>query len=103
MEKAYICKLFQSSNMLTDKDIKLIISGGEAFNAEFKVAVPAKLKELTEEVCAFANSAGGFLLIGVDNKNQIQGVEIDNTKRSAIQNAIREISPALYSVTKKTR
>ncbi|MDR1793466.1 MAG: putative DNA binding domain-containing protein [Bacteroidales bacterium] len=83
--------------MLTGEDIKLIISGGEAFNAEFKVAVPVKIRELTEEVCAFANSAGGFLLIGVDDKNQIQGVEINNAKRSAIQNSIREISPALYT------
>jgi ATP-dependent DNA helicase RecG len=83
--------------MLTETDIKMILGGGEAYNAEFKVAVPSKLKELVEEVCAFANSAGGYLLIGIDNRSVVVGVKIDNSKRSAIQNAIREISPALYT------
>lgn len=32
---------------------------------EFKVRVPNKLKELSEEICAFANAAGGVLLIRV--------------------------------------
>ncbi len=45
--------------MITAEEIKLLVSSGEGYNAEFKVAVPTKVKELTEEVCAFANSAGG--------------------------------------------
>jgi len=57
--------------------------------------VPSKLKDLSSEVCAFANSAGGTVLIGVDDSNIIQGVTIDNSKRSSIQNSIREISPPL--------
>lgn len=77
------------------EEIKHIISSGEGYNAEFKVRVPQKVKELTQEICAFANAAGGTLLIGVDDDNAIQGVEIDNSKRSAIQNSIREISPKI--------
>jgi len=57
--------------------------------------VPSKLKELSEEICAFANAAGGLLLIGVGDDNQIIGAEIDNGKRSAIQNALNEINPHL--------
>ncbi len=57
--------------------------------------MPSKLKDLSSEVCAFANSAGGTVLIGVDDSNIIQGVTIDNSKRSSIQNSIREISPPL--------
>ena len=80
---------------LTPEEIKSIVGSGEGFNAEFKVRVPAKVRELSQEVCAFANSGGGYLLIGVNDNGQIEGINIDNSKRSAIQNAIREISPAI--------
>jgi len=50
-------------------------------------------------VCQFC---GGVLLIGVSDDNIIHGVEIDNAKRSAIQNSLNEINPHLptdfYSV-----
>jgi len=80
--------------MLTARNIKVLIESGEGYNAEFKVQLPKKLKELVEEVCAFSNAAGGYLFLGVDNRNTIKGIEIDNTRRSAVQNAIREILPA---------
>lgn len=81
--------------MLTPSEIKSIITAGEGYNAEFKVSVPSKIKEITEEVCAFANASGGVVLIGVDDVNTIKGITIDNAKRSAIQNSINEISPVI--------
>lgn len=81
--------------MLTSDDIKLLLASGEGYNAEFKLSVPTKVKEITEEVCAFANAAGGVLLIGVNDANEIKGVSIDNAKRSAIQNSLNEITPHL--------
>lgn len=81
--------------MLSSEDIKNIASSGEGYNAEFKVSIPNKVKELTEEVCAFSNASGGVLLIGVDDQNTIQGVQISNSKRSAIQNSLNEIMPTL--------
>ncbi len=81
--------------MLNPTEIKSIIASGEGYNAEFKVSIPNKIKEITEEVCAFANASGGVVLIGVDDANTIKGITIDNAKRSAIQNSINEISPAL--------
>jgi ATP-dependent DNA helicase RecG len=81
--------------MLTPTEIKSIITAGEGYNAEFKVSLPSKIKEITEEVCAFANASGGVLLIGVDDANTIKGITIDNAKRSAIQNSINEISPVI--------
>ena len=82
--------------MLTADDIQLNIAGGEGYNAEFKVSVPAKVREISEEVCAFANAAGGVVLIGIDDKNRLKGTTIDNAKRSAIQHSIGEITPTLY-------
>ncbi|GBL35248.1 hypothetical protein EMGBS15_08430 [Filimonas sp.] len=81
--------------MITANDIKLLVALGEGYNAEFKVSVPSKVRELTEEVCAFANAAGGVLLLGVNDANEIKGISIDNVKRSAIQNSLGDISPHL--------
>ncbi|MFA9195933.1 ATP-binding protein [Flavobacterium sp. FBOR7N2.3] len=81
--------------MLNPTEIKSIVASGEGYNAEFKVSIPSKIKEITEEVCAFANASGGVVLIGVDDANNIKGITIDNAKRSAIQNSINEISPVL--------
>lgn len=88
--------------MLTPEEIISIARGGEGYNADFKKSVPSKVRELSQDVCAFANSEGGYVLIGIDNDDRIVGATIDNTKRSAIQDAIRDISPAInvntYSV-----
>jgi ATP-dependent DNA helicase RecG len=54
------------------------------------------VRELAGEVCAFANADGGMVLIGVNDQNIIVGVSIDNSKRSAIQNSISEITPSLH-------
>lgn len=82
--------------MLNEKNIKSLIASGEGYNVEFKVGIPSKIKDVTEEICAFANAAGGSLLLGVDDNNIVQGVVFNNAKRSALQNSINEISPALH-------
>ena len=88
--------------MLTADQIKGLIKGGEGYNVDFKRSVPSKVKELSEEATGFSNASGGYILIGVDNEGKILGASIDNNKRSAIQDTVGEISPALkceiYSV-----
>ena len=81
--------------MLDANDILRMVKDGEGRNVDFKRSVPSKVRELSEEVCGFANSSGGYVLIGVSDGNQIIGAEIDNSKRSAIQDSIGEISPKL--------
>lgn len=82
--------------MITGEDIKRMSERGEGYNVDFKVAVPPKVREITEEVCSFANAAGGYVLIGIDDHGIVKGTLIDNAKRSAIQSSIGEISPALH-------
>ncbi len=82
--------------MLSISEIQSIIASGEGYNAEFKVCFPSKIREITQELCAFANAAGGTLLIGVDDKNIIKGISFDNSTRSVLQNSINDISPSLY-------
>lgn len=88
--------------MFTSEELREIINGGEGSRVEFKRSVPSKVRELTEEVCGFANAVGGYLVIGVDDNNNIVGEDINNAKRAAIEGSISEISPAvryeLYSV-----
>lgn len=81
--------------MLTTETIQSLVDSGEGYNVEFKVRVPSKVRELTEEICAFANADGGYLLIGVDDSGKIAGAELGNDKRSAIQGSISEMSPTL--------
>ena len=86
----------QAFSMITADEIKLMSARGESYNVDFKVSVPQKVRDITEEVCSFANAAGGYVLIGIDNQGVITGASIDNAKRSAIQGSIGEISPALH-------
>jgi len=79
--------------MLTAEEIISIANSGEGYNVDFKLRVPSKVSELSHDVCAFANSEGGYLLIGIDNNGKIVGINIDNDKRSAIQSAIHAVSP----------
>lgn len=80
---------------MTSEQLNIILQEGEGFNVEFKQALPSKLRELAEEICAFANAAGGILLIGIKDDNTICGIEIDNSTRSRISDVIKAIDPPL--------
>ena len=82
--------------MITTQQIKEFTILGEGKNVDFKRSVPSKVREITEEVCSFANTDGGYVIIGIDNHNQIVGTVIDNNTRSAIQGSIGEVSPTLH-------
>ena len=82
--------------MLNIDNIQSLIDNGEGYNVEFKVRVPSKVRELTEEICAFANADGGYVLVGVDDNGQVVDTNLENDKRSAIQGSISEISPTLH-------
>ena len=60
-------------SMTNTETIQSLIDSGEGYNVEFKVRVPSKVRELTEEICAFANADGGYLLIGINDNGQIIG------------------------------
>ena len=64
--------------MLNTETIQSLIDSGEGYNVEFKVRVPSKVRELTEEICAFANADGGYLLIGVDDNGQVYSNDSTN-------------------------
>jgi ATP-dependent DNA helicase RecG len=56
-------------------NILSIIKQGESDTVEFKVCFQ---KEVIESIVAFANSKGGKIFIGIDNRGNITGVDILN-------------------------
>lgn len=86
---------------MTSQELLAVVSMGEGYEAEFKIALPSKIRELTEEICAFANAAGGRLILGVSDDNTIVGITLDNSHLSRIQNGISEIKPRLNCTLEK--
>ena len=55
------------------------IKSGESINIEFKVEVPKKSEKYIKSVIAFANTAGGKIVIGVDDEtHEVVGVDKDD-------------------------
>ena len=64
---------------------------GESKNIEYKVVVPDKSEKYMKTVVAFANTQGGRLVIGIDDKtHQVVGVDNDSLFQAmdALTNAI---------------
>ena len=80
---------------MTDKQIKNLILTGEGYHIEFKQALD---KTLIEEVCAFANSSGGYILMGVADDKTIKGIDTSNKFRSQIQDLLSRLQPKLDMV-----
>ncbi len=54
------------------------IRAGESANIEFKVELPKKGEKYIKSIVAFANTAGGKIIIGVDDEtHRIVGVDKD--------------------------
>ena len=77
---------------MNKKQLNELISLGEGFTVEFK---RSGTRNISRELCAFANATGGYLLIGVDDNSNIVGVNDSNKLRSDIQTAARNIDPPL--------
>jgi predicted HTH transcriptional regulator len=66
--------LFPVRSPLSLQDLKNLVKTGESLFLEFKRTIPSPEK-IAREICAFANSNGGTLIIGVDDDGSLVGVE----------------------------
>ena len=73
--------------METPNTIRGILARGESARVEFKSAA-ASLKTLGETICAFLNSGGGQIVVGVRDDGQIEG-EVSAKK---IESLLRPLS-----------
>ena len=75
-ERAFYC-LYCRLNR-SDRMVKGTMFSGESKNIESKVSLPDKSEKDVKTIVAFANTPGGKLIVGVDDKNhQVIGVEND--------------------------
>ena len=77
---------------MTDKEIKDLILMGEGYHMEFKQALD---KSFIDEACAFANSSGGYILMGVADDGTVKGIDTSNRTRSKIQDIFNQLEPRL--------
>ena len=77
---------------MTDKQIKDLILTGEGYHIEFKQALD---KSLIDEVCAFANSSGGHILMGVADDGKVKGIDTGNRTHSKVQDILNKLEPKL--------
>jgi ATP-dependent DNA helicase RecG len=74
--------------------VTALIQQGESHNLEFKKST-AQLKPAYETACAFLNTKGGIVLIGVKNDGQIIGQHVTDNTRQEIAREIKKIEPPL--------
>ncbi|MGQ9819118.1 MAG: AlbA family DNA-binding domain-containing protein [Candidatus Kapaibacteriales bacterium] len=75
--------------------LKEIINSGESSTVEFKRKLTSPDK-IAKEICAFANTKGGYLIIGVDDNRKVVGIESEKSEIDIIEIACQfYISPPI--------
>ncbi len=77
---------------MNKKELEQLISQGEGYHLEFKESLSTSI---SKEICAFANSDGGRILLGVNDDGEIKGISINNSLRSQIIDIARKLDPSL--------
>ncbi|MDY6990688.1 MAG: putative DNA binding domain-containing protein [Thermodesulfobacteriota bacterium] len=82
--------------MMNNLIVKRLLKHGESETLDFKRG-DADLTSITRTVCAFANSKGGTVIVGVTNRGDVDGVKNAEEQNMALRKAVRQaISPRLY-------
>jgi len=76
---------------MNQEELKLILKEGENYFTEFK----ENLSKLDREIVAFANSSGGSVFLGIDDKNDVKGIKITNKLKSAVNDIARNCDPPI--------
>lgn len=74
--------------------LREIIAGGESSTVEFKRKFTTADK-FAREIIAFANTAGGYLLVGVDDDGSIVGVESEKETEALLLQSMVQIVPEI--------
>ena len=77
---------------MNDDTLANLTALGESFTTEFKRSFQSSLGA---EICAFANAAGGVILLGVTDKGDIVGIANHNRLKSQVQSTARSAEPPI--------
>lgn len=75
---------------MNKKELKFLISQGEGYNLEFKESFS---NSIAKDICAFANTNGGKILLGVSDDGRIKGIKTTNKLKSQIYDITRNFDP----------
>ena len=75
---------------MNKRQFEEILKSGEGAMIEFKKSVSSALGR---EISAFANTAGGRIFVGIDDKNDIKGCQLTNQVKSRIQDIANNCDP----------
>ena len=86
---------------MTVKEIDKIIAQGEGVSIEFKKAKDKVPASLYETVVSFANTRGGYILLGVDDDGAVLGIQPENKATflkniATALNSKDNVNPVLY-------
>ena len=76
---------------MNKKELDFILQAGEGLKIEFKEGING----IDKEIVAFANSDGGRIFLGINDKNKIKGIGITNKLKSQIQDIARNCEPSI--------
>jgi len=86
---------------MTTEEISRIIAQGEGISIEFKKAKEKVPQSLYETVVSFANTRGGYILLGVDDDGTVSGIQPEN-KAIFLKNIVTalnskdNVNPVMY-------
>ena len=81
---------------MNDIMIKMLLKQDESETLEFKMANTPSAA-IAKTICAFANSKGGTMIVGVSKQGEVQGVKDAEERNLVLRKEIREvISPQPY-------
>jgi len=87
---------------MNEHELLQIIKKGESSKVQFKERLP-HIDSLAHELIAFANTSGGFLLIGVNDKtgdlNGLSFTEIQQSNSQIVNAASQKIFPPICVIT----
>jgi ATP-dependent DNA helicase RecG len=79
--------------MIDADKINILIKEGEGLTVEFKERYTPKIDR---DIVAFANSKGGLLLLGVDDKGKVVGEKLTNKMKAEINAIARNCDPSIH-------
>lgn len=75
-----------------EKEINLLIGSPESETLEYKAVLPPS-KNIAQLICSFANSEGGFIVLGVSDNFEINGLSEDFHANTITHKALDLLSP----------
>lgn len=81
-----------NKQLMTIQQLQNLIIHGESETLEFKKSL-TQLKSALQTVCAFLNTSGGVVLVGVNQNGKIVGQEITDKTQQEIANKMAKIEP----------